>query len=812
MKGIILAGGSGTRLYPLTISTSKQLLPVYDKPMVFYPLSVLMDAGIRDVLIISTPADIGKFEKLLGDGSDLGIRISYAVQPSPDGLAQAFIIGKEFIGGEPCAMILGDNLFCGEGFGPLLRDAAADAAAGMSTIFGYRVKDPQRFGVVGFDAGGNVTDIEEKPKNPKSDYAVTGLYFYSGDVSELAETIVPSDRGELEITDLNGIYLRKGTLKVKLLDDSFRWWDTGTFDSLMEASEYVRDCFAETGFTVDSPEHAAYEKGWISKEKLLSLADRYGKSPYGAYLRRIAGAERDGEDNRHRDRDRRAEGHRTEGVQGFPWIFLRVVQQKRLRRGWHMLRFRPGQPVGFVKRGPQRTPFPDKPSADETGAGARRGGLRRRGGPPQGKSHVREVVRGDPVRGELQAVPDTQGIRPRVPGAQREGRLLLQMRRFLPSERRGRHHVERPGHRDRVAGRRGDHPQRQGQETPVPEGPPMSRTVVVTGGAGFIGSNFIFHMRKEHPEDRIVCMDSLTYAGNIETLKGVMGDDSFVFSKTDIRDRPSVERVIGEYSPDCIVNFAAESHVDRSIKDPQIFLETNIIGTSVLMDVAVEHGVKRFHQVSTDEVYGDLPLDRKDLLFTEETPLHTSSPYSSSKAGADLLAMAYGRTYGLPVTISRCSNNYGPYQFPEKLIPLMATKALNGERLPVYGDGLNVRDWLYVEDHCRAVDLILGKGRPGQVYNVGGNNEKANIDIVKYILSYLGKPESLIEYVEDRKGHDRRYAIDASKIRRELGWAPETDFASGIAKTVGWYLANREWTARIADGSYLRSNSEVRSG
>ncbi len=340
----------------------------------------------------------------------------------------------------------------------------------------------------------------------------------------------------------------------------------------------------------------------------------------------------------------------------------------------------------------------------------------------------------------------------------------------------------------------------------------MSRTIVVTGGAGFIGSNFIFHMRNEHPEDRIVCMDSLTYAGNIETLKDVMGDDSFVFSKTDIRDRPSVERVIGEYSPDCIVNFAAESHVDRSIKDPQIFLETNIIGTSVLMDAAVEHGVKRFHQVSTDEVYGDLPLDRKDLLFTEETPLHTSSPYSSSKAGADLLAMAYGRTYGLPVTISRCSNNYGPYQFPEKLIPLMVTKALNGERLPVYGDGLNVRDWLYVEDHCRAVDLILGKGRPGQVYNVGGSNERANIDIVKYILSYLGKPESLIEYVEDRKGHDRRYAIDASKIRRELGWVPETDFASGIAKTVGWYLANREWTARIADGTYLKSNSEVRSG
>lgn len=334
-------------------------------------------------------------------------------------------------------------------------------------------------------------------------------------------------------------------------------------------------------------------------------------------------------------------------------------------------------------------------------------------------------------------------------------------------------------------------------------------TFLVTGGAGFIGSNFIFHMLAHHPSDRVVCLDSLTYAGNIETLSSVREKENFAFARADIRDRDAVEKVFSEYVPDVVVNFAAESHVDRSIKDPQAFLETNIVGTSVLMDTAVRHGVRRFHQVSTDEVYGDLPLDRPDLSFTEDTPLRTSSPYSASKASADLLVMAYRRTYGLPATISRCSNNYGPYQFPEKLIPLTIVRALRGEPVPVYGDGLNVRDWLYVGDHCRAIDLILSRAEDGAVYNVGGHNEMRNIDIVRLVLSRLGRSEDLIEHVADRKGHDRRYAIDPSKIGRELGWAPETPFERGITYTVDWYLSHREWCARIADGSYLKSNAGI---
>ena len=327
-------------------------------------------------------------------------------------------------------------------------------------------------------------------------------------------------------------------------------------------------------------------------------------------------------------------------------------------------------------------------------------------------------------------------------------------------------------------------------------------TILVTGGAGFIGSNFIFHQLKAHPEDRIVCLDKLTYAGNLSTLQSVMDHPSFRFVKADICDREAVDRLFEEEHPDIVVNFAAESHVDRSIENPGIFLETNIMGTAALMDACRKFGVTRFHQVSTDEVYGDLPLDRPDLLFTETTPLHTSSPYSSSKAGADLLVMAYYRTYHLPCTISRCSNNYGPYQFPEKLIPLMIANALNDKPLPVYGEGKNVRDWLYVEDHCKAIDLIIRKGRVGEVYNIGGHNEMANIDIVRLICRELGKPESLITYVGDRKGHDLRYAIDPAKIHGELGWLPETMFADGIRKTIRWYLDHKSWWEEIISGEY----------
>jgi len=326
--------------------------------------------------------------------------------------------------------------------------------------------------------------------------------------------------------------------------------------------------------------------------------------------------------------------------------------------------------------------------------------------------------------------------------------------------------------------------------------------LLVTGGAGFIGANFVFHMLQEHPDYEIVCLDALTYAGNMETLEPAVGNPKFTFVKADVADRDAVYEVFANEKPDVVVNFAAESHVDRSIEDPGVFLRTNIIGTQVLMDACNEFGISRFHQVGTDEVYGDLPLDRPDLFFTEETPITASSPYSASKASADLLAMAYHRTYGLPVTISRCSNNYGPYQFPEKLIPLMIANALADKELPVYGTGENVRDWLYVEDHCRAIDMILHDGKVGEVYNIGGHNEKSNLQVVKIILEKLGKPESLIRFVTDRKGHDLRYAIDPAKIHAELGWLPETKFEDGIRKTVDWYLNNKPWWENIISGEY----------
>lgn len=327
-------------------------------------------------------------------------------------------------------------------------------------------------------------------------------------------------------------------------------------------------------------------------------------------------------------------------------------------------------------------------------------------------------------------------------------------------------------------------------------------TILVTGGAGFIGSNYIYYLLKNHPGERILCVDCLTYAGNLSTLEVALSDPNFKFYKTNICNRAAIREIFETEHPDIVVNFAAESHVDRSIDAPEIFLQTNVLGTQVLMDACREYGVQRYHQVSTDEVYGDLPLDRSDLFFTEETPLHTSSPYSASKASADLLVGAYHRTYGLPATISRCSNNYGPYHFPEKLIPLMISNALHDKPLPVYGTGENVRDWLYVEDHCRAIDLIIRKGKPGEVYNVGGHNEMRNIDTVRMICKALGKPESLITFVSDRKGHDMRYAIDPTKIHRELGWLPETKFENGIRKTIQWYLDNRSWWETIISGEY----------
>ena len=326
--------------------------------------------------------------------------------------------------------------------------------------------------------------------------------------------------------------------------------------------------------------------------------------------------------------------------------------------------------------------------------------------------------------------------------------------------------------------------------------------ILVTGGAGFIGSNFIYYELDNYLNDEVICLDKLTYAGNLETLEIAMKNPKFKFVKGDIADRAFVDELFASEKPDVVVNFAAESHVDRSIENPEIFLQTNVIGTSVLMDACRKYGNIRYHQVSTDEVYGDLPLDRPDLFFIETTPLHTSSPYSASKASADLLVQAYYRTYKLPVTISRCSNNYGPYHFPEKLIPLMIANALNDKKLPVYGKGENVRDWLYVEDHCSAIDLIIRKGKIGEVYNIGGHNERTNLEVVKTIIKELGKSEDLIEFVTDRPGHDRRYAIDPTKIHNELGWLPITKFDDGIKKTIDWYLTHKSWWEKIISGEY----------
>ena len=327
---------------------------------------------------------------------------------------------------------------------------------------------------------------------------------------------------------------------------------------------------------------------------------------------------------------------------------------------------------------------------------------------------------------------------------------------------------------------------------------------LVTGGAGFIGGNFLHIMVNKYPNDQYVCIDALTYAGNMETLEPIMNKPNFKFVHENICNREAVFKLFEEEHFDYVINFAAESHVDRSIENPEIFLKTNILGTQVLMDACRKYGIKRYHQVSTDEVYGDLPLDRPDLYFTEETPIHTSSPYSASKAGADLLVLAYHRTFNLPVTISRCSNNYGPYHFPEKLIPLMIQKALKNEPLPVYGNGSNVRDWLYVGDHCNAIDLIVRNGKDGEVYNIGGHNERSNLDVVKTILKALNKPETLITYVKDRPGHDLRYAMDPTKIETELGWKPEYNFDNGIQETIKWNLNHQDWINHVESGEYMK--------
>ncbi|HOP11096.1 MAG TPA: dTDP-glucose 4,6-dehydratase [Oscillospiraceae bacterium] len=329
-------------------------------------------------------------------------------------------------------------------------------------------------------------------------------------------------------------------------------------------------------------------------------------------------------------------------------------------------------------------------------------------------------------------------------------------------------------------------------------------TILVTGGAGFIGANFIYYEFKNHPADRIVCLDALTYAGNPATLEPLMQNPKFRFVRGDITDRACIFQLFEEEKPDAVINFAAESHVDRSLETPGVFLHTNVLGTQVLMDACRKYKIGRYHQVSTDEVYGDLPYDRPDLAFAEGSSVCPSSPYSASKAAADLLALAYFRTFNLPITITRCSNNYGPYQFPEKLIPLMITRALADKSLPVYGKGENVRDWLHTEDHCAAIDLVLRKGREGEIYNIGGYGEHSNLAVVKAILRELGKSEDLIAYVADRPGHDRRYAVNPAKSRDELGWQPSVGFEEGLKKTVQWYLGHRSWWEPILNGDYQK--------
>ncbi len=333
---------------------------------------------------------------------------------------------------------------------------------------------------------------------------------------------------------------------------------------------------------------------------------------------------------------------------------------------------------------------------------------------------------------------------------------------------------------------------------------------LVTGGAGFIGTNYIRYILQNYPKDQIICVDKLTYAGNYDNISPLLSDDRFHFEKIDICDKEAIFKTVEAYKPDNIVNFAAESHVDRSVENPEIFLKTNILGTAVLLDAVNRFAIKRFHQISTDEVYGDLPLDRPDLKFDEASAIKPSSPYSASKASADMLCLSYYRTFDTPVTISRCSNNFGPCQFPEKLIPLMICNAKENKALPVYGDGKNVRDWIHVSDHCRAVDMIVRQGKIGEVYNVGGSCEKANIEIVKMIVSALDKPASLITYVKDRPGHDRRYAINSEKLKNELGWEPETSFSAGINQTIKWYCENSEWVKRIQTGEYNQSVSAIK--
>ena len=568
MKGIILAGGRATRLRPLTWVTSKQLLPVYDKPMIYYPIETLIKAGITDILIIISPENAGLFLNLLGTGEQFGVKFSYIIQKEPRGLADAFILGESFINGDNVTMILGDNIFDND-FSNEIKSFKSGGQIYVKKL--DNINDVKRLGVVEMDKNGQVISIEEKPEKPKAMTVSVGLYTYDSRVCEIAKNLKPSARGEIEISgnpSINNTYLELGELKACVFDNY--WQDAGTFDSLFEAGKHM------------------------SEKKY-------------------------------------------------------------------------------------------------------------------------------------------------------DGMKLL-----------------------------------------------------VTGGSGFIGSNFIHYWLEKHPNDKIINFDALTYAGHNESLKDIEKDPRYTFVKGDITDRIAVEKVVEQV--DAIVHFAAESHVDRSILDPMAFMNTNVLGTQVLLDAARKRNV-RFHHVSTDEVYGSLKLS-SNKKFTTKTKYSPNSPYAASKAASDHLVLSYFTTYGLPVTITNCSNNFGPYQDTEKYLPRMITNLIEGKKIQIYGDGKYVRDWLYVEDHCRAIELALTEGKLGETYTVGGLTEDiSNLEIAKKVLKIMGLDSKMFEFVKDRPGHDRRYAVDWTKINKKLGWTPSKNFDERLEETVRWYQNNDWWWKPLKEKS-----------
>lgn len=571
MKGIILAGGRATRLRPLTWVISKQLLPVYNRPMIYYPIETLVRAGIKDILIIVSPENSGQFLNLLGSGEEFGVNLSYAVQKEPRGLAEAFIIGKDFIGDDSVTMALGDNIIDYD-FSDHIKSFKSGGQIYVKKL--NTVEEAKRFGVVEIDENNNVLSIEEKPKEPKSTCVSVGLYTYDNSVVKIAQGLQPSARGEIEINgkgSINNTYLERGELKAIVFDGY--WQDAGTFDSLLEVANHVKNS----------------------------------------------------------------------------------LQNK-----------------------------------------------------------------------------------------------------------------------------------------------PKSPKMLVTGGSGFIGSNFIRYWMKHHPEYEVTNLDALTYAGHPESLKSVENNPKYKFVKGDITDAELVDKLVS--GVDIIVHFAAETHVDRSIKDPLVFTNSNVVGTQILLEAARKYKT-RFHHISTDEVFGALKLGSREK-FNTKTKYNPNSPYSASKASSDHIVMSYYNTYGLPVTITNCSNNFGPYQDTEKFIPRAITNLLTGKNVLIYGDGEYVRDWMYVDDHCRAIELVILNGKIGSTYTVGGmNKDVSNLEVAKKILKILKLPEDRIEFITDRPGHDRRYAVSWKKIKRELGWKPKRAFFRRLKQTVEWYKENKWWWKEMKENS-----------